>query len=74
MCVTLCDLAAVATVDGVCDGGWQSNFDNLYCFDDDDVTNDVARDTCRSRNAELASVTDDDECDYIASMMSVIHF
>jgi len=66
-------VVVLVTVDGVCDGGWQSNFGNLYCFDLDHETHAVARDICHDRNSELASITSDDECDYVASMMSV-HF
>ena len=66
-------LAVLATVDGACDDGWQSNFGNLYCFDTDYVTHADARYICQDRNSELASITSDAECDYVANMMSV-HF
>ena len=64
--------AAVTTVDGACSGGWQSNFGNEYCFDTADETEHAAaRSICQSRDSELASITSDAECDYIANTMSV---
>ena len=62
----------VTTVDGSCVGGWQSNFGKEYCYDSDSVTHATARSTCQSRDAELASITSDAECDYLANnLMSV---
>jgi len=63
--------AAVTIVDGGCIGGWQSNFGNEYCFDSQQETHSDARSVCHSRNSELASITSDAECDYVASTMSV---
>jgi len=63
--------AAVARVDGGCVGGWQSNFGNEYCADDEEKTHADARSICHSRNSELASITSDAECDYVAGLMSV---
>ena len=61
--------AAVTIVDGGCSGGWQSNFGNEYCFDSEEESHSEARSICHSRNSELASITSDAECDYIASTM-----
>ena len=58
-------------VDGGCSGGWQSNFGNEYCFDTDEEKHSDARDACHNRDAELASIISDDECDYVAEHMSV---
>ena len=58
---------------GGCSGGWQSNFGNEYCYDMAKETYAAARNICESRNATLASITSDQECDYVASLMSV-HF
>ena len=67
-------MAASSGTSGDCSGGWQSNFGNEYCFSTDDETeesHDEARDICHGMNAELASITSDEECDYIADQMSV---
>jgi len=57
--------------DGACSGGWQSNFGYEYCADTQEESHCTARKMCRKRNSELASITSDDECDYIAGLMSV---
>ena len=54
---------------GDCAGGWQSNFGNEYCAYDDKRTNANARSVCQSRNSELANITGDTECDYVAGLM-----
>ena len=59
------------TADGGCSGGWQSNFGNEYCFDSEQQSHGNARDICHSRDSELASITSDAECDYVAGLMSV---
>jgi len=69
--VVLCVAAVVTTVDGGCSGGWLSNFDNEYCLDDESKTHADARKICQSRNSELASITSDAECDYLAGLMLV---
>jgi len=61
----------MTTVDGSCVGGWQSNFGNEYCFDSKKEKHTKARSTCQSSNSELASITSDAECDYLAGLMSV---
>ena len=61
----------LTTVDGECDGGWLSNFGNEYCVDPEQETYADARSICQNRNSELASITSDAECDYIADLMSV---
>ena len=60
-------------MNGECDGGWQwqSNFGYEYCADSDEETYDDARSICQSRNSELASITSDAECNYVADLMSV---
>jgi len=55
----------------VCSGGWQINFGNEYCFETSEETHAAARNICQSMNAELASITSDEECDYVAEQMSV---
>jgi len=61
----------LTTVDGWCNGGWQSNFGNEYCVDSEEETHATARSICQSRDAELASITSDAECDYVAGLLSV---
>lgn len=70
----LCFIAAVVatTVDGSCVGGWQSNFGYEYCVESTEETQATARSICHSRDAELASITSDAECDYVAGLMSVL--
>jgi len=63
----------VAGVSGGCSGGWQIQFGNEYCADTEEKTHSDARSTCHNRDSELASITSDAECDYVASLMSV-HF
>jgi len=71
-CVLLYVAAVMTSVDGACSGGgWQSNFGNEYCADTNAATHANARSTCQSRNSELASITSDAECDYIAGLMLV---
>ena len=50
---------------------WLSNFGNEYCLDDEEETHASARSICQSRNSELASITSDAECDYVAGLMLV---
>jgi len=64
----------VTTVDGSCDGGWQTNFGNEYCYDSDSVTQSTARSTCQSRDAELTSISSDAECDYLANNLMSVDF
>jgi len=66
-----CIAAVLTIVDGGCTGGWQSNFGNEYCFDSGVVTHATARSRCQYFNSELASITSDAECDYVAALMSV---
>lgn len=61
----------VRASDGACVGGWLSNFGNEYCIESTTKTHANARSTCQSSNAELASITSDAECDYIANLLSV---
>jgi len=61
----------VNVADGGCSGGWQSNFGNEYCVDTEEEPHSTARSTCHSRNSELASITSDAECNYVAGLMSV---
>jgi len=61
----------VAAMVGNCSGGWQSNFGNEYCFIVEKETQAVARNICHGMNSELASITSDAECDYVADLMSV---
>ena len=63
--------AMVMTVDGVCYGGWHSNFSNEYCADLDERNHSTARSICQSKDADLASITSDAECDYILGFLSV---
>jgi len=55
--------------EGACMGGWQRNFGYEYCIDSQLVTNAMAVKLCRSMNSELASITSDAECDYLANRM-----
>jgi len=59
----------MVTVDGGCSGGWQSNFGNEYYVDNEEETHADARSMCQSRDSELASITSDAECDYVAGLM-----
>jgi len=59
------------TAGNSCNGGWQSNFGNEYCIMTVEETHDEARDICHDMKSELASITSDAECDYVASLMSV---
>jgi len=58
---------------GGCSGGWRSNFGNEYCYDDEEESQEEAREICHRRDSELASISSDAECDYIAGLMSA-HF
>jgi len=54
-----------------CSSGWQSNFGNEYCFNTEEESHAEARDICHDMNSELASITSDEECDYVTDHMSV---
>ena len=55
----------------MCNDGWQSRFGNEYCFETTEKTHAAARIACQSMGAELASITSDAECNYIADYVSV---
>jgi len=65
--------AVVTSVIGVCSNGWQRQFGNEYCADTKEITTfSEAQTKCHNRGgSELASITSDAECDYVASLMSV---
>jgi len=65
-------VAVVATtVNGSCDGGWQSYMGYEYCFWTVEENHATARGICHGFGAELASITSDEECDFVAAGMSV---
>ena len=65
--------ALLTTVDGVCWDGWLSKFGNEYCVGSEQVTHATARSLCHNGEAELASITSDADCNYIAGLMLVTH-
>jgi len=74
LCV-LVIVSSTANNNDDCDGGWQSNFylgDDEYCVVTEEESHAAARDICHDMNSELASITSDAECDYVADLMSVV--
>jgi len=69
--IVLCIAVVITNGDGDCDSGWQSNFGYEYCLEDNEKSHSNARSTCQMKNSELASITSDAECDYLAGLMLV---
>ena len=67
----MCVAVVETSDDDDCYGGWQSKFGNEYCFSTLEGNQDEARDVCHDMDSELATITSDEECDYVAEHMSV---
>jgi len=50
---------------GFCPDGWHYYNDNCYFVSTDDVKNDEARKKCQTLNANLTSISDQEEMDFV---------